>query len=121
MDEELIVFYRDRNIPFHSLNFVRVHGASQLLDQGTASVPEFAGTCFRHPEPVIRRKAILFNAIALEMCQPNDELSCYGAFFGSFEIGFYGVANLSSEWYPGPTRCRCVAFLEQQKKQFKSV
>ena len=62
----------------------------------------------------------MFNAIALEMRQPNDELSCDGTVFGSFEVGFYGVANLRSEWYPGPTCRRCVAFLEQQKKQFKS-
>ena len=63
----------------------------------------------------------MFNAIALEMRQPNDELSCDGTVFGSFEVGSDGVSNLSSEWYPGPSRCRCVAFLEQQKKQFKSV
>jgi len=48
-------------------------------------------------------------------------LSCEGAVFGSFEVGFYGVANLSSEWYPSPTRCRGVAFLEQQEKKFKSA
>jgi hypothetical protein len=119
--KELIRFYRDRNIPFQSLNFVRLHGAPELFDQGAAPVSEFAWARFRHPEPVIRRKTILFNAIALEMCQPNDELSCDGAVFGGFEVGFYGVANLSSEWYPGPTRCRGVAFLEQQEKQFKSV
>jgi len=48
-------------------------------------------------------------------------LSCEGAVFGSFEVGFYGVANLSSEWYPSPTRCRGVAFFEQQEKEFKSA
>ena len=74
MNEKLIVFYRDRNIPFYSLDFVGVHGASKLLDQGTASVSELGGTCFRHPKPVVRRKAILFNAIAFQMSQAQDEL-----------------------------------------------
>ncbi|MGC2186507.1 MAG: hypothetical protein WA637_24785 [Terriglobales bacterium] len=72
MGKELILFHRDCYVPFQSLDLVRFHGAPELLDQGTAPVPEFAWTRFCHPEPVIRRKAILFNAIALEMRQPNS-------------------------------------------------
>ena len=40
--KELIVFYSDRNIPFQSLNFVRLHGAPELFDQGAAPAPKFA-------------------------------------------------------------------------------
>lgn len=40
--KEPIVPYRDRDTLFQSLNFVGFHGASELLDQGTATVPEFA-------------------------------------------------------------------------------
>jgi hypothetical protein len=40
--EELIVFDRDCHVPFQSLDLVRLHGAPELLDQGTAPVPEFA-------------------------------------------------------------------------------
>ena len=40
--EELIVFDRDCYVPFQSLDLVRFHGAPELLDQGTAPVPEFA-------------------------------------------------------------------------------
>jgi hypothetical protein len=108
--KELIVFYCDRNIPFHSLDFVRSHGAPQLLNQGTAPMPEFAGTRFRHAEPIIRRKAILFNAISFKMGQPNNELSCHEALLGGFEVGLYRMTNLSSEW--SSTRCLTVAFLE---------
>jgi hypothetical protein len=40
--KEPIIFYRECDIPFHSLDFVRFHRAPQLLDQGTASMSEFA-------------------------------------------------------------------------------
>ena len=40
--KELIRFDRDRNTLFQSLNLVRIHGASELLDEGRALVPEFA-------------------------------------------------------------------------------
>jgi len=40
--KELIVFDRDRYVPFQSLDLVRFHGASELLDQGTAPALEFA-------------------------------------------------------------------------------
>ena len=40
--KKLVVSYRDRDTPFHGLNFVRIHGASELLDQSTAPVSEFA-------------------------------------------------------------------------------
>jgi hypothetical protein len=46
--EELIVFDRDCDIPLHSLNFMRFHGAPELLNQSTAPMPEFAGIRFRH-------------------------------------------------------------------------
>ena len=40
--KELIVFYSDRNIPFQSVNFVRLHAAPELFDQGVAPLPKLA-------------------------------------------------------------------------------
>lgn len=40
--KELIVSYCGRDTLFQGLNFVRIHGASELIDQGTAPVFEFA-------------------------------------------------------------------------------
>jgi hypothetical protein len=40
--KELILFYRNCYVPFQSLDLVSFHGAPELLDQGTAPVPEFA-------------------------------------------------------------------------------
>ena len=76
VSKKFIVFYRDCDIPFQRLDFVRFHGASELLDEGTTAMAELAGIFLRHPELVVRGEAILFNAIALEMCRPNHELGC---------------------------------------------
>jgi hypothetical protein len=40
--KEPIVFDRDGNTMFQSLNLVRLHGAPELFDQGAAPVPKFA-------------------------------------------------------------------------------
>ena len=74
--KSFIVFYRDCYIPFHSLDFVRSHGAPKLLNQGPAPMPEFAKTRFCLPEPVIPRKAIL--AIAPKMGSPTTSSSSDG-------------------------------------------
>jgi hypothetical protein len=71
--KSFIVFYRDCYIPFHSLDFVRSHGAPKLLSQGPAPMPEFAETRFRLPEPVIPRKVIL--AIAPRWASPTTSSS----------------------------------------------
>jgi hypothetical protein len=55
------------------------------------------------------------------MCQPNDELSCDGALFGSFEVGSYRIAQPSRTSKIGPTHGLTVAFLKQQEKQFQPV
>ena len=55
------------------------------------------------------------------MRQPNNKLSCNDTLFRGLDVGFYGMANLSSEFYPPPTCSLCVAFLEQQEKRFKPV
>jgi hypothetical protein len=44
--EQLVLFYGDRNAMLHSLNFVRLHGAAEMLDQGTAAISKLVGTGF---------------------------------------------------------------------------
>jgi hypothetical protein len=46
--KQLVIFYHDRDATFQSLDFMRFHGAPELLDEGTAPVSKLAGTCFRH-------------------------------------------------------------------------
>ena len=47
LGKELIVLYRDRDTVFHSLNFVRFHGAPELFDEGVTSVPDRARNFLR--------------------------------------------------------------------------
>jgi len=47
--EQFIIFYRDRNAMLHILNFVRLHGAAELVNQSPASVSELLGAGFREP------------------------------------------------------------------------
>jgi hypothetical protein len=44
--KSLLFFCRERNTLFQSLNFVRFHGASELLDEGTTLMPELEGILF---------------------------------------------------------------------------
>jgi hypothetical protein len=41
--EQLVLFYGDRNALLYILNFVRLHGAAELVDQSPASVSELLG------------------------------------------------------------------------------
>src|ERR1700730_15098778 len=100
---------------------MRFHGATELLDQGTAPVPELGRIFFGQSKPVICRKTILFNAIAFEMGEPNHKLSGDEALSGSFEVGFDGPPPLNWEWHPRPIHGLSVAFLKKKEKQFKPV
>ena len=73
--------------------------------------PKIAPILFRDSKPIVRRKAILFNTIALKMSQAEDELGCHGTFFGRFEVAFDWSALFGC--HPnGPTPTWTVAFLE---------
>jgi hypothetical protein len=45
--EQLVLFYSERNAMLYILNFLRLHGAAELLDQSAAPASELLGTGFR--------------------------------------------------------------------------
>jgi len=47
--KQSILSYCDRNALLHFLNFVRLHGAAELLNQSPAPVSELVGAGFREP------------------------------------------------------------------------
>jgi hypothetical protein len=67
-------------------------GFTVLLNFSTRvrlTMSECAGISLCHPKPVVRRKAILFNAIALYVSEAEDELSGHRTIFGCLYVGFY--------------------------------
>ncbi len=81
--KQFIVFHRSRDIPFQALDLICFNGIPKLFNQSASPVPKFAGIRLRQTEPVIRRETVLFNAIAFQMCEADDKLGRYRAFFGS--------------------------------------